>query len=127
MKKINVMTLFMPNMKIAHPTKAGNQMLDGGTDTTTFSDVFGKQGNLLGKNELATLDDTIQVGELLSEYSAEEMQDILSHIDDNIVVPLPAQAAWRGAVRKEAAHRRMKRLIEESNPADLRVFPGNGG
>ena len=42
--------------------------------------------------------------------AAKKLADILSHMDDNIAVPLPAQAAWRGTVRREAARRRMRRL-----------------
>jgi len=43
--------------------------------------------------------------------AARKLMDILSHLDDNVAVPLPAQAAWRGAVKKEAAQRRVKRVI----------------
>lgn len=42
--------------------------------------------------------------------AAEELRDILSHMDDDISVPLPAQAAWRKAVREEAKRRKMKSL-----------------
>lgn len=42
--------------------------------------------------------------------AAEQLRDILSQMDEDIAVPLPAQAAWRSAVRKEAARKRMKRL-----------------
>lgn len=42
--------------------------------------------------------------------AAEEVQTILSHMDEEIAVPLPAQAAWRKAVREEARRRKMKRL-----------------
>lgn len=31
--------------------------------------------------------------------TAEQLREILSHMDDEISVPLPAQAAWRSAVR----------------------------
>lgn len=41
---------------------------------------------------------------------AEQLREILSHLDDEMEVPLSAQAAWRKAVREEARHRRMKRL-----------------
>lgn len=40
--------------------------------------------------------------------AAEELRDILSHMDDDISVPLPAQAAWRRAVREEAKRKKMK-------------------
>lgn len=42
--------------------------------------------------------------------AAEQLRDILSHMDDTIAPPLPAQAAWRTAVRAEARRRRMKRI-----------------
>lgn len=42
--------------------------------------------------------------------SAEQLREILSHLDDDIEVPLPAQAAWRKAVREEAKRGRMKRI-----------------
>ena len=45
-------------------------------------------------------------GEALA--AAEQLRDILSHMDDDIAVPLPAQAAWRSAVRAEAKRNRMK-------------------
>lgn len=40
--------------------------------------------------------------------AAEELKDILSHMDDDISVPLQAQAAWRRAVRDEAKRKNMK-------------------
>lgn len=40
--------------------------------------------------------------------AAEQLRDILSHMDDSIAVPLPAQAAWRAAVRTEARRKRTK-------------------
>lgn len=42
--------------------------------------------------------------------AAEELRDILSHMDDDISVPLQAQAAWRKAVREEAKRKRMKTI-----------------
>lgn len=42
--------------------------------------------------------------------AAEQLREILSHMDDDISVPLPAQAAWRSAVRAEAKRSRMKRI-----------------
>ena len=42
--------------------------------------------------------------------AAEELRDILSHMDDDVSVPLPAQAAWRNAVREEAKRRKMKTI-----------------
>lgn len=42
--------------------------------------------------------------------AAEQLRDFLSHMDEDVAVPLPAQAAWRGAVRAEARRRRMKRV-----------------
>lgn len=42
--------------------------------------------------------------------AAEQLRDFLSHMDEDAAVPLPAQAAWRGAVRAEARRRRMKRV-----------------
>lgn len=42
--------------------------------------------------------------------AAEQLRKILSHMDDDISVPLPAQAAWRNAVRAEAKRSRMKKI-----------------
>ena len=42
--------------------------------------------------------------------AAEQLRVILSQMDEGISVPLPAQAGWRGAIRKEAARRRRKRI-----------------
>ena len=42
--------------------------------------------------------------------ASEQLRDILSHMDDNIAVPLPAQAAWRSAVRAEAKRIRLKKV-----------------
>lgn len=42
--------------------------------------------------------------------AAEQLHEILSHMDDDISVPLPAQAAWRNAVRAEARRSRMRRI-----------------
>lgn len=41
---------------------------------------------------------------------SEQLREILSHMDDDISVPLPAQAAWRNAVRIEAKRNRMKKV-----------------
>ena len=47
------------------------------------------------------------------ELSAAEMlRDTLSGIDENIVPPLPAQAAWRNAVKAEARKKRMGRIYK---------------
>ena len=42
--------------------------------------------------------------------AAEQLRDFLVHMNDELAVPLPAQAAWRKAVRAEARKRRMKRV-----------------
>lgn len=42
--------------------------------------------------------------------AAEQLRDFLAHMNDELAVPLPAQAAWRKAVRAEARKRRMKRV-----------------
>lgn len=42
--------------------------------------------------------------------AAEQLRGILSHMDDDISVPLPAQAAWRNAIRAEAKRKRMKKI-----------------
>lgn len=44
--------------------------------------------------------------------AAEQLRDILSRMDDDISVPLPAQAAWRNAVRAEARRSRMKMIYQ---------------
>ncbi len=45
-----------------------------------------------------------------SLMAARQLREILSHMDDDIAVPLPAQAAWRSAVRAEAKRGRMKKI-----------------
>lgn len=42
---------------------------------------------------------------------AEDMMETLKTIDDDIIVPLPAQKAWRSAVRKEIAKKKAHRGI----------------
>lgn len=42
--------------------------------------------------------------------AAVALQGILSHMDDDVSVPLQAQATWRKAVREEAKRRKMKRI-----------------
>lgn len=42
---------------------------------------------------------------------AEMLRDMMKDMDDEIVVPLQAQAAWRNAVRAESKKLRMKRLV----------------
>ena len=42
--------------------------------------------------------------------AAEQLRSFLLHMDDSVAVPLPAQAAWRNAVRAESRRRRMKRI-----------------
>ena len=42
--------------------------------------------------------------------AAEQLRSFLSRMDEEISVPLPAQAGWRSAVRAEARRRRMKRI-----------------
>lgn len=52
-----------------------------------------------------------QCGECADKLKAAvELQGILSHMDDDVSVPLQAQAAWRKAVREEAKRRRLKRI-----------------
>lgn len=42
--------------------------------------------------------------------AARQLRDMLGHINDGLSVPLPAQAAWRSAVRAQARRQRMKRV-----------------
>lgn len=48
----------------------------------------------------------------LEMEKAELLRDTLSHIDDDISVPLEAQAAWRKAVRAEAKHRSARKWMK---------------
>lgn len=41
---------------------------------------------------------------------AKQLKDVLTHMDDDVVVPLKAQAAWRNAVCVEAAKRHRRRV-----------------
>lgn len=43
--------------------------------------------------------------------AAELLRDALGHMDDDLVVPLEAQAAWRRAIRAEAGRRRQRRMM----------------
>ena len=43
--------------------------------------------------------------------AAELVRDALAHMDDDVCVPLAAQAAWRNAVRAEAGKRSRKRML----------------
>lgn len=43
--------------------------------------------------------------------AAELVRDALAHMDDDVTVPLEAQAAWRNAVRAEAGKRSRKRML----------------
>ena len=43
--------------------------------------------------------------------AAELVRDALAHMDDDVTVPLEAQAAWRKAVRAEAGKRSRKRAL----------------
>lgn len=49
--------------------------------------------------------------------AAEQLKDLLLHMDDSVAVPLPAQAAWRNAVRAESRRRRMKRIYAVAGAA----------
>lgn len=64
----------------------------------------------LSENELRALRDHAQSCEACMREleAAELLRDTLAHIDDDVVVPIEAQAAWRGAVRAEAAAGRKK-------------------
>lgn len=42
---------------------------------------------------------------------AEQLRDALGHLDDDVCVPLEAQAAWRNAVRAEAARKRQRKWM----------------
>ena len=50
-----------------------------------------------------------------------KLRDLLADLDDDITVPLPAQAAWRGAIREEAAAMRRKRLYRRIGVAAAAV------
>ena len=68
-------------------------------------------GELDGQNRSDFLSHAEACGECGAELkAAEQLRDFLSHMDEDVAVPLPAQAAWRGAVRAEARKRRMKRV-----------------
>ncbi len=43
-------------------------------------------------------------------HAAEMLQDVLSHMDDSLTVPLKAQASWRKAVMDQARKNRIKRF-----------------
>ncbi len=43
-------------------------------------------------------------------HAAKMLQDVLSHMDDSVAVPLQAQAGWRRAVAAEAKRKRFSRI-----------------
>lgn len=43
-------------------------------------------------------------------HAAKTLQDVLSHMEDSVAVPLQAQAGWRRAVAAEARKRRLSRV-----------------
>ena len=78
-----------------------------------FSELLDRyiDGELDGDQRAAFLNHVNLCAECREQLqAAEQIRDILSHMDEDIAVPLPAQAAWRNAVRKEAQRRRMKRI-----------------
>jgi len=66
----------------------------------------------LNESQIRSLEEhAAQCGECRKELAAaEQLREILSHVNDDISVPLPAQAAWRSAVRAEAKRSRMKKI-----------------
>lgn len=68
---------------------------------------------------------------------AEQLRDMLRGMDDDVVPPLAAQAAWRNAVKAESRSRRMRKLYKVCGSvaaavvlmvgcmAGIRVFNGN--
>ena len=73
----------------------------------------------LNENQRAAMDEHAAVCSECREKmaAAEQLQGILSHLDDDIAVPLPAQAAWRNAVRAEAKRIRMKKVYRACGAA----------
>lgn len=73
----------------------------------------------LKENQRAAMDEHAAVCSECREKmaAAEQLQGILSHLDDDIAVPLPAQAAWRNAVRAEAKCIRMKKIYRACGAA----------
>jgi len=68
-------------------------------------------GELDANQQKALKDHAAQCSDCQKELAAsEQLREILSHMDDDISVPLPAQAAWRNAVRTEAKRSRMKKI-----------------
>lgn len=59
--------------------------------------------------------------------SAELLKDALLHIDDDIAVPLEAQAAWRSAVRAEARKKNSRRWLRTAYAAAAALVVLVGG
>lgn len=69
-------------------------------------------GELSAEEMRALRDHAAACEDCRSELEAAELvRDALAHMDDDVSVPLEAQAAWRNAVRAEAGKRSRKRVL----------------
>ena len=69
-------------------------------------------GELSAEEMRALRDHAAACEDCRSELEAAELlRDALAHLDDDVTVPLEAQAAWRKAVRTEAGKRNRKRTL----------------
>lgn len=59
--------------------------------------------------------------------AAEILRESLLHMDDELVVPLEAQAAWRSAVRAQARKRNTRRLLRMAYAAAAALVLAVGG
>jgi len=67
----------------------------------------------LTAEEMRALEDHAKACEMCMEelQAAKLLKDTLAHMDDDIAVPLQAQAAWRNAVRAEAKKKNMRKWM----------------
>ena len=66
-------------------------------------------GELSEEEKRALIDHALACEACAQELQAAELlKDTLAHLDDDVQVPLQAQAAWRNAIRAEAKKKNTK-------------------
>ena len=73
----------------------------------------------LSEAQMRALDEHAKACEACGQElaAARLLKETLAHMDDEIAVPLQAQAAWRSAVRSEAAKQKKKRWMRYASAA----------
>lgn len=73
----------------------------------------------LSRSEMEAVLDHAKACEACGEElkAAQMLKETLAHIDDDIVVPLQAQAAWRNAVRAESRRKNTRKIMRVCSAA----------